>query len=87
MRWLPIGQGTGVGAQGGRRAPHLRARFVSRLFLESSRTFHILEKLYVAPLSLYKPDMWVSFGYFLITPYRNRYSPKLVEFCQCNPYI
>jgi hypothetical protein len=49
MRWLLIGHTTGASAQDQGRAPHLRAHFVSRLFLESSRVFHILEKLCVAP--------------------------------------
>jgi hypothetical protein len=30
--------------------------------------------------------MWASLGHFLITPYRNRYLPKPMEFCQIKPY-
>jgi hypothetical protein len=35
-------------------------------------------------LSLCKPDMWAIFDYFQLAPYKNRYSPKLVEFYQLN---
>jgi hypothetical protein len=33
------------------------------------------------PFSLCKPDMWTIFGRFQLAPYRNRHSPKLMEFC------
>jgi hypothetical protein len=33
-------------------------------------------------ISLCKPDVWAFLPYFLITPCRNRQTPKLVEFCQ-----
>jgi hypothetical protein len=33
------------------------------------------------PFSLCKPDMWTIFGHFQLAPYRNRHSPKLIEFC------
>jgi hypothetical protein len=47
---------------------------------EPSRTFQIIEKLFMALLSLYKPDMWAFLGSFQQTPCRNRHSPKLMEF-------
>ena len=33
-------------------------------------------------ISLCKPDVSAFLPYFLITPYRNRQTPKLMEFCQ-----
>ena len=36
-------------------------------------------------ISLCKPDVWAFPPYFLITPYRNRQTPKLVEFSQIKP--
>ena len=36
-------------------------------------------------MSLCKPDVWAFLPYFLITPCRNRQTPKLVEFCQIKP--
>ena len=42
-------------------------------------------KLRGALISLSNPDMWAFLPYFLITPYRNRQTPKLVEFCQIKP--
>ena len=36
-------------------------------------------------ISLCNPDMWAFLPYFLITPCRNRQTPKLVEFCQIKP--
>jgi hypothetical protein len=59
--------------------PHLPGGAFSCL-LESSFT-------YVGLFSLCKHDMWAFLGSFLITPCRNRHSPKLVEFYQCNPYL
>jgi hypothetical protein len=35
----------------------------------------------VGLFSLCNHDMWAFFGYFLITPCRNRHSPKPIEFC------
>ena len=32
-------------------------------------------------ISLCKPDVWAFLTYFLITPCRNRQTPKLMEFC------
>jgi hypothetical protein len=66
--------------------PWATAQLLSRIHLpfgpEPSRTFQITEKLCVALLSLCKPDMWAFLGSFQQTPYRNRHSPKLMEFCQ-----
>ena len=36
-------------------------------------------------ISLCKPDVWAFPSYFLITPCRNRQTPKLMEFCQIKP--
>ena len=36
-------------------------------------------------ISLCKPDVWAFLSYFLITPCRNRQTPKLMEFCQIKP--
>ena len=36
-------------------------------------------------ISLCKPDVWAFPPCFLITPCRNRQTPKLVEFCQIKP--
>ena len=36
-------------------------------------------------MSLCTPGMWAFPPYFLITPCRNRQTPKLVEFCQIKP--
>ena len=36
-------------------------------------------------ISLCKPDVWGFLPYFLITPCRNRQTPKLVEFYQIKP--
>jgi hypothetical protein len=65
-------------------APCLRGQPASGLvccLLESSRVF-----LCVRSFSLCKSYMWAFFGHFLINPCKNRYSPKLMELCQCNPY-
>ena len=43
------------------------------------------KKLHGMLISLCKPDMWAFPPYFLITPYRNRQTPKLMEFCQIKP--
>jgi len=53
-----------------------------------SRSFWTLlddRKLAHTLISLCKPDVWVFPLYFLITPYRNRQTPKLMEFCQIKP--
>ena len=42
-------------------------------------------KLHGSLISLCNPDMWAFLPYFLITPCRNRQTPKLVEFCQKKP--
>ena len=42
-------------------------------------------KLHGTLISLCKPDVWVFLPYFLITPCRNRQTPKLMEFCQIKP--
>ena len=42
-------------------------------------------KLRGALISLCNPDVWDFLPYFLITPCRNRQTPKLVEFCQIKP--
>ena len=68
--------------QGGRPAPgpdHLPIR--SRGFwslLDDRKLAHTL-------ISLCKPDMWAFPLYFLITPCRNRQTPKLMEFYQIKP--
>ena len=36
-------------------------------------------------ISLCKPDVWAFPPYFLITSYRNRQTPKVVELCQIKP--
>jgi hypothetical protein len=41
----------------------------------------------VGLFSLCKHDMWAFLGSFQLTPYRNRHSPKLMEFYQWTPYI
>jgi len=38
-------------------------------------------------ISLCKPNMWAFPPYFLITPCRNRQTPKLMEFCQIKPKV
>jgi len=42
-------------------------------------------KLPHALISLCKPDVWAFPPYFLITPYRNKQTRKLVEFYQIKP--
>jgi len=68
--------------EGGRAAlrptrPPVRSRHFWSL-LDDKKLPHTL-------ISLCKPDVWVFPPYFLITPYRNRQTPKLVEFCQMKP--
>jgi len=79
--WLPE-QGGRPRGEGGRpvRGP-ARPPVCSRGFwtlLDDRKLAHTL-------ISLCKPDMWAFPPYFLITPYRNRQTPKLVEFCQIKP--
>ena len=53
-----------------------------------SRSFWSLlddRKLRGTLISLCKPDVWAFLPYFLITPCRNRQTPKLVEFCHIKP--
>ena len=38
-------------------------------------------------ISLCKLDLWAFPPYFLITPCRNRQTPKLVKFCQIKPQV
>jgi len=44
-----------------------------------------VRKLHDTLISLCKPDVWAFLPYFLITPCRNRQTPKLMEFCQIKP--
>jgi hypothetical protein len=64
MRRSLIGSVGGAGTQGGGRAPHFRARFASCLFPESSRTFHIPEKLCVALCLYVNLTCWPSLVLF-----------------------
>jgi len=76
------GQGGRPGKEGGRPRP---GPFLPLL---SSHGFWSLldgRKLRGALISLCNPDMWAFLPYFLITPCRNRQTPKLVEFCQIKP--
>ena len=63
---------------GGRPAPRpARPPVRSRGFwslLDDRKLAHTL-------ISLCKPDVWAFPPYFMITPCRNRQTPKLVEFC------
>jgi hypothetical protein len=79
--WLS-GQGGRPRGQGGRPAsgpvrPPVRSRGFWSL-LDDRKSVNTL-------LSLCKPDVWAFPPYFLITPCRNRQTPKLVEFCQIKP--
>ena len=64
--------------EGGRPVPE-----PARLPVHSRAFWSLLDdrKLRGTLISLCKPDMWAFPPYFLITPYRNRQTPKLVEFC------
>ena len=68
--------------EGGRPAPWpARPPVRSRGFwslLDDRKLPHML-------ISLCKPDLWAFPPYFLITPCRNRQTPKFVEFCQIKP--
>jgi len=67
---------------GGRPVPE-----PSRLPIRSRGFWSLLDgrKLRSTLISLCKPDVWVFLLYFLITPYRNRQTQKLMEFCQIKP--
>jgi len=75
----PPGQGGRPTGEGGRPTPGpTRPPVRSRGFwslLDDRKLPHTL-------ISLCKPDVWSFPPYFLITPCRNRQTPKLVEFCQ-----
>jgi len=68
--------------QGGRPAPGPARPPVRSCgfwtLLEDRKLAHML-------ISLCKPDVWSFPPYFLITPSRNRQTPKLMEFCQIKP--
>ena len=68
--------------EGGRPVPE-----PSRLPVRSRGFWSLLDdrKLRDTLISLCKPDVWAFLPYFLITPCRNRQTPKLVEFCQIKP--
>ena len=70
------------GEQGGRPVPE-----PSRLPVRSCGLWSLLDdrKLRGTLISLCKPDVWAFPPYFLITSYRNRQTPKLMEFCQIKP--
>ena len=67
---------------GGRPVPKL-----ARLPVHSRGFWSLLDdrKLRGTLISLCKPDVWAFSPYSLITPCRNRQTPKLVEFCQIKP--
>jgi len=71
----PMGEGERPAP--GPARPHVRYHGFWTL-LDDRRLVHTL-------ISLCKPDMWDFPPYFLITPCRNRQTPKLVEFCQIKP--
>ena len=77
-------QGGRPGKGGGRPGPSL-----FRPLLSFRGFWSLLDgrKLRGVLISLCNPDMWAFVPYFLITPYRNRQTPKLVEFCQIKPYV
>jgi len=79
--WSPVQGGHPLG-EGGRPAPRpARPPFRSRGFwslLDDRKLAHTL-------ISQCKPDVWAFPPYFLITPCRNRQTPKLMEFCQMKP--
>jgi len=77
-----LGQGGRLRGEGGRPAPEpdqLPVRFHGFWSLLDDR------KLCGTLISLCKLDVWAFLSYFLITPCRNRQTPKLVEFCQIKP--
>ena len=72
-----LGQGGRPRGEGGRPAPG-----PVRLPVRSRGFWSLLDdrKLCGTLISLCKPDVWGFLPYFLITPCRNRQTPKLVEF-------
>ena len=79
--WSP-GQGGRPRGEGGRPAhgpvrPPVRSRGVWSLLDD--------RKLRCTLISLCNLVVWAFIPYFLITPCRNRQTPKLVEFCQIKP--
>jgi len=79
--WSPR-QGRRPRGEGGRPAPG-----PARLPIRSRGFWSLLHdrKLAHTLISLYKLDVWAFPPYFLITPYKNRQTPKLVEFCKMKP--
>ena len=77
-----LGQGGRPRREGGRPTPG-----PNRLPVRSHGFWSLLDdrKLHGTLISLCKPDVRAFLLYFLITPYRNRQTPKLVEFCQIKP--
>ena len=76
------GQGGRPRGEGGRPAPGpVRVPVRSRGF------WSLLDdrKLRSTLIYLCKPNVWAFLSYFLITPCRNRQTPKLMEFCQIKP--
>jgi len=75
-------EGGRPGKEGGRPVPES-----SRPPLRSRGFWSLLDdrKLCGTLISLCKPNVWAFLPYFLITPWRNRQTPKLVEFCQIKP--
>ena len=67
---------------GGRPAPG-----PDRLPVRSRGFWSLLDdgKLPHTLISLCKPNVWACPPYFLITPCRNRQTPKLMEFCKIKP--
>ena len=78
------GQGERPRGEGERPAPE-----PVRLPVRSSGFWSLLDdrKLHSTLISLCKPDVWALLPYFLITPCRNRQTPKLVEFWQIKPLV
>jgi hypothetical protein len=83
LNWLPGQGGCPKGEVGRPASEAVHPSVCSRAFSSLLGS----KKVYVAPLSLCKPNMWAFLGSFQLTPCRNRHSPKLMEFCQCTPYI
>ena len=78
----PKHQGGRPRGEGGRPAPE-----PARVPVHSRGFWSVLDdrKLRGMLISLCKPDLWAFPPYFLITPWRNRQTPKLVEFYQIKP--
>jgi len=81
--WLPEDggrpRGEGGGPVPGPARPPVRSRGFWTL-LDERKLAHTL-------ISLCKPDVSAFPPYFLITPCRNRQTPKLLEFCQIKPQV